>query len=105
PAERLRPALTGRFAFSRGGPVVDLPDFHVFGRDHAGFPWRSDGEWLLQGVGELLGKTFSTDDSKARVQGPFRTDLYREAARLLDLPCPTQDYRDANEESASASGV
>ena len=97
--EVLRPALTGQFAFSKGEAEVDLPHFHVFGRFQAGFPWRSDGEWLLNQVGELMGKTLPPEDVKALVQRTFRTDLYREAARHLSLPCPSQDYKPIGEHS------
>lgn len=96
PEEVLRPSITGRFNFSKGGPTIDLPHFHVFGRFQAGFPWRSDGQWLLQHIGELLGKTFDPADVKALVQRTLRTDLYREAARQLGIACPSQDYKPLN---------
>ncbi len=91
--ECLEPSLTGRFRFSKGGPVIDRPHFHVFGRFQAGFPWRSDGEFLLREIGAILGREFSPEEVKSRVQRCFRTDLYREAARHLDLPSPPGDYR------------
>ncbi|TDG15933.1 hypothetical protein E2F43_06825 [Seongchinamella unica] len=95
--DNLSPSLRGQLAFSKGGPIQDLPHFHVFGRFQAGFPWRSEGERLLQQIGVLLGKTFSTDDIKSQVQRCFRTDLYREAARYLHLPSPSQDYKPVNQ--------
>ena len=93
PQSAIEPSLTGQFAFSKGAAPADLPHFHVFGRFQAGFPWRSDGEWLLQQIGGLLGKSFPEEDVKSLVQRTFRTDLYREAARHLSLPCPSQDYK------------
>lgn len=97
----LAPSLCGRVAFSKGAEPVDLPHFHVFGRFHAGFPWRSDGEWLLQQIGDLLGKRFSPETTKAQVQRTFRTDLYREAARYLNQPSPGKDYKPLAAHSAS----
>lgn len=96
PQSAIEPSLTGQFSFSKGATPADLSHFHVFGRFQAGFPWRSDGEWLLQQVGGLLGKSFSEEDVKSIVQRTFRTDLYREAARQLSLPCPSQDYKPLN---------
>ena len=90
------PSLTGQMAYSKGGDIQDQPHFHVFGRFQAGFPWRSDGEALLAEIGALMGKTFSREEIKSQVQRCFRTDLYREAARHLALPCPSQDYKPAN---------
>lgn len=96
-SEYLLPSLTGQFVFANGQPPVSLPDFHVFGRFQAGFPWRSDGEWLLQQTGALLGKPLSAEQVKALVQQTFRTDLYRQAARYLELPSPSQDYKSFNQ--------
>lgn len=91
--DNLSPSLTGRMVFAKGEETHHLPHFHVFGRFQAGFPWRSEGERLLQQIGTLLGKTFSEEDIKSQVQRCFRTDLYREAARHLHLPCPSKDYK------------
>lgn len=96
PLDSLTPSLTGRYVFSKGEPHRDLPHFHIFGRYQAGFPWRSDGEWLLQQMGDLLGRRFGPEAIKSQVQRAFRTDLYREAARHLGVDCPSQDYKPSN---------
>jgi len=96
PLASLMPSMSGQFVFAKGEAPLDLPHFHVFGRFQAGFPWRSDGERLLQMIGELLGKKLAPESIKALVQQCFRTDLYREAARHLQLPCPDLDYRPVN---------
>ncbi|MEH6519355.1 MAG: CmpA/NrtA family ABC transporter substrate-binding protein [Pseudomonadales bacterium] len=94
--EILSASLTGQFVFSKAGQAQDLPHFHIFGRFQAGFPWRSDGEWLLRQIGDLMGKSFSQEDIKSLVQRTFRTDLYREAARHLAIPSPSRDYKPMN---------
>ncbi len=99
PEDVLRPSLTGKFAFSKGGPAQEMPHFHVFGRFQAGFPWRSDGIHMVQHIGESLGKEFDDADIKSLAQRTMRTDLYREAARYLDIPCPNQDYKPLNRHS------
>ncbi|MBP6683580.1 MAG: ABC transporter substrate-binding protein, partial [Halioglobus sp.] len=99
-SDYLLPSLTGKFVFARGGKPLELPDFHVFGRYQAGFPWRSDGEWLLQQTGALLGKDLSQEKVKALVQQTYRTDLYREAARHLGIASPGRDYKPFNQHSA-----
>jgi len=100
-ADILNSSLTGQFVFSKGGRAEDLPHFHIFGRFQAGFPWRSDGEWLLSQMGDLMGKCFSQEDIKSLVQRTFRTDLYREAARHLAIPSPSRDYKPINEHGES----
>ncbi|WP_116364562.1 CmpA/NrtA family ABC transporter substrate-binding protein [Parahaliea mediterranea] len=101
PVEFLRPALAGELVTSRGQPPLPMPDFHVFGRYQAGFPWRSDGEWLASQTSALLGKTLPAERCKSLVQQTYRTDLYREAARHLSLPAPATDYRPVNAHDAS----
>ena len=97
PEEYLRPALTGQFRYSKQSAQVPQPLFHVFGRFQAGFPWRSSGEWLLRQMAATLGREFSDEDVKALVQQTYRTDLYREAARQLQLPSPDSDSKPHNE--------
>jgi two-component system, oxyanion-binding sensor len=92
----LLPSLSGQFVFSKDGPALDLPHFHVFGRFQAGFPWHSQGEWLLQEIGEMVGRDLSAEEVTLQVQRCFRTDLYREAASYLHMPCPSLDYRPTN---------
>ena len=57
------------------------------------FPGVPTGEWLLQQTGDLLGKPVPAERAKALVQQTYRTDLYREAARLLELASPSRDYK------------
>jgi len=92
PLRQLLPSLSGRFQYSKDGDCVDLPHFHVFGRFQAGFPWRSSAEFLLRQCNELLGRDSDPDQLKSLVQQTYRTDLYREAARILELPVPESDY-------------
>ena len=100
PESHIRPAMTGQFCFAKHSAPVELPLFHVFGRFQAGFPWRSSGEWLLQQIAATLGREFSEEQLKSLVQQIYRTDLYRDAARMLQLPSPNSDYKPHNAHSA-----
>ena len=95
PARQLLPSLTGQFQFNKDGATIALPDFHVFGRYQAGFPWHSSAEFLLRQCDELLNRNSDEASIKALVQQTYRTDLYREAARTLNLPAPESDYAPA----------
>ena len=97
PVEFLSPSLSGQFLYAKGQQPVDMPHFHVFGRFQAGFPWRSHGEWLLEQTGALLGRSLPAERIKSLVQQSYRTDLYREAARHLGIPCPSGDYKPINQ--------
>lgn len=93
PVNWLTPSLSGKFQFHRGGPQLEISNFHVFHRFQAGFPWRSDGEWLLQQTAAVVGKTLSAQQITLVAEQTFRTDLYRQAARHLNMPCPASDYK------------
>lgn len=96
PAKMLLPSLTGDYRFSKNDTSVHVPEFHVFWKSQAGFPWRSHAEWIVQQSSALLGKVIGADDTHALVQQSYRTNLFREAARYLDEPSPSQDYKEEN---------
>lgn len=93
PEKAIHPALFGNFQFTKMGGAVSIPDCHVFHRYQAGFPWRSRAEWLLQQSAEMVGKAIAREQLVALAQETYRTDLYREAARLLDWPSPHRDTK------------
>ena len=94
PCEYLRPSLTGQLFHQRAQDQSEQIDFHVFNHLNAGFPWRSDAETMLQQFTPLLGKKIDPERTGSLVQRCYRTDLYREAAKLLKIDCPKQDYRE-----------
>lgn len=93
PTEYLRPSLTGRLFHQRAQEHSEQTNFHVFDPENAGFPWRSDGDSMIEQITPLLGKDINQERACSLVQRCFRTDLYREAAQLLNIDCPDQDYR------------
>jgi nitrate/nitrite transport system substrate-binding protein len=97
PLRQLLPSLTGLFSFAKNQEPDFIDDFHVFSRYQAGFPWRSHAQWMLQQCGPLLGKSINSADSSALAQRCYRTDLYREAARYLGWPSPSQDSKPENQ--------
>ena len=99
PVKALLPALIGDFQLVKQTAPKNYPDFHVFARHHAGFPWRSQAEWMVDQCSELLGKPIDPEQRKQLVQQSYRTDLYREAARHLAMPIPTRDYKKEGEHS------
>ena len=96
PVKMLLPSLTGDYRFSKNCAPVPMPEFHMFWKYQAGFPWRSHAEWIVQQSSALLGKDINADDTRALVQQSYRTNLFREAARYLDEPSPSQDYKEEN---------
>ncbi|MGB2040596.1 MAG: CmpA/NrtA family ABC transporter substrate-binding protein [Porticoccaceae bacterium] len=93
PEDCLRPSLTGKLFHQRTQDQSEQTDFHVFNSFNAGFPWRSDAETMIQQFTPLLGKQVNSERTRSLVQRCYRTDLYREAAQLLNIDYPRQDYR------------
>jgi nitrate/nitrite transport system substrate-binding protein len=89
----LRPSLTGKIAYNRVNDSHDLPNFHVFSKYNAGFPWRSQAELMLKECENLLGKEIEQAKISSISQQCYRTDLYREAARHLNITSPDSDYK------------
>lgn len=78
PAELIAQALAGRMPLTRGGDPVDIPDFLVFHRGAAGFPWRSQALWIYSQFVRWRMVEPSAEAERAAA-GVFRSDLYRRA--------------------------
>lgn len=61
PTNYLRPSLIGNLVYDRGCAAEHHPNFHVFASYNAGFPWRSQAEFLLHHCEPLLGKVFDRE--------------------------------------------
>lgn len=97
PVQLLLPSLSGELRFFRQQPAaLQVPDFHVFARYQAGFPWRSTAAMMVRHCSFALGRAISDEDCVALAQQCYRADLYREAARCSNLPCPARDVRPEN---------
>ncbi len=72
------------------GLAGPAPDFHVFHRYAANFPWRSHALWFLQQM-RLAGQCAADLDSRAAAWQVYRPDLYREAMAGSSEPIPLQD--------------
>jgi nitrate/nitrite transport system substrate-binding protein len=70
--------------------TLDLPDFHIFHRNHANFPWRSHADWFLKQM-VRWGQAAPSTDIAATSDRVYRTDLYRAAAAEMGVDCPERD--------------
>jgi nitrate/nitrite transport system substrate-binding protein len=67
-----------------------VPDFHIFHRDNANFPWRSHADWFLAQM-VRWGQAGAGTNLYGVADRVFRPDLYRAAAAELGIACPTED--------------
>ena len=92
PVDVVKMSMTGTFQYAKGAPPQPLPDFNVFYRYAATFPWRSHAEWFIT---QMLrwGQIDQPLDIKKVAAEVYRPDLYRAAAKELGIPYPTVDYK------------
>jgi hypothetical protein len=92
PERLIAASLTGRLPFSPGGSPIEQPDFHVFHRYAASFPWVSHACWLLV---QMLrwGQVTEAIDIAAVARSVYRPDLHREAARDVGAATPAVDTK------------
>ncbi len=103
-AEVIANSMTGTFEYERGDKR-EIPDFNVFFRYNATYPYYSDAVWYLTQMrrwGQIA--EAKSDEWYAEVAAKvYRPDLYLEAAKILvaeghvneaDFPWDTDGYRD-----------
>ncbi len=68
------------------------PDFHVFHRYSANFPWLSHSDWYIAQLyrWQLLSEPLNLEDTASAI---FKPDLYRKAAAALGIDCPKIDRK------------
>jgi ABC-type nitrate/sulfonate/bicarbonate transport system substrate-binding protein len=92
PSDVVKMSMIGSFRYGRDEEPAPLPDFNVFYRYAATFPWRSHALWFLTQmyrwgqIGEAL-------NIRQVAEQVYRPDLYREAARELGVPFPAVSYK------------
>ena len=102
-ADVIANSMTGTFEYERGD-VREVPDFNVFFRYHATYPYYSDAIWYLSQMRRWGQITESHDDEWYHdvAKQVYKPDIYLKAARLLvddglaaetDFPWETDGYR------------
>lgn len=91
PARIVRRTLAGRFHYAADASA-ELPDFNVFHRYAANFPWRSHAMWFIT---QMLrwGQLSSAVDIAATAAMIYRPAVYRDAVAGLGIDCPACDLK------------
>ena len=86
-ADLIERALSGKIWLRREETPVDVPDFFLFHRDAANFPWRSQGLWIYSQFVRwgFVDASPAAEKAAARV---FRSDIYRRALAGSGTPMP-----------------
>ncbi|MEM6588396.1 MAG: ABC transporter substrate-binding protein [Pseudomonadota bacterium] len=105
PPEIVECALIGRFTISNRGDIRRSVGFVDFFSGVAGFPWRSQAEW----IGRQMASRFGLDrDAAAKsAQATFRSDIYRDALKDVahDLPSASSKVEGSVSEPLAVGSV
>lgn len=92
PVDVVRMSMLGTFQFARTEFPRSQPDFHVFHRYTANFPWRSHALWMATQMRRWHQLPADTDLATLS-EATYRADLYRAAASRMGLGSPSDDYK------------
>lgn len=84
--------MGGSCQFSSDGAPLERPDFNVFSRYGANYPWRSHALWFLTQMARWGQLREPVDLAKVAHQ-VYRPELFRQAAVGLGLTPPTQESK------------
>jgi nitrate/nitrite transport system substrate-binding protein len=84
--------MTGQMVYVPGEAPRAQPDFHVFHRYAANFPWRSHAVWFLAQMARW-GRIARPADALAVAREVYRPDSYRAAAEALGVASPLGDLK------------
>jgi nitrate/nitrite transport system substrate-binding protein len=92
PAETVRMSMMGTFQYADNEFPRTCPDFNVFHRYAANFPWRSQALWFISQM-VRWGQLNTAVDMNAVAESAYLPDIYRAAAGVLGIESPRQDYK------------
>jgi len=84
--------MTGTVQLSSDQPPREAPDFNVFHRYAANFPWRSHAVWFIS---QMLrwGQIDHAIKPETLAAAVYRPEVYRAAATELGIQYPEIDYK------------
>ncbi|MEP6342604.1 MAG: CmpA/NrtA family ABC transporter substrate-binding protein [Maricaulaceae bacterium] len=98
PAKRIVSALTGARRQTTGDFIQDMPDFNVFYRYAANFPWRSHASWFMTQM-YRWGQVSSPYNFQEVIEQAYRSDIFREVAKAGGHIFPTIDMKNEGEKT------
>ncbi len=92
PPDVIKMSMTGTYQYARHISPIPFPDFNVFNRYVANFPWQSHAEWFLT---QMLrwGDIQTPIDIKKTAAQVYRSDLYAKAATEIGSTIPQMVHK------------
>ena len=89
-------SMGGNFQYTTNGQLASVPDFNVFYRYLANFPWCSHAAWIISQM-YRWGQLEEYIDIMKTAGTVYRPDIYRQAADQLGLSHPSINYKTEGE--------
>ncbi|MDF1822103.1 MAG: CmpA/NrtA family ABC transporter substrate-binding protein [Alcanivoracaceae bacterium] len=90
PESVIQMSMTGTYQYGSDEPPQPMPDFNVFSRYAANYPWRSHAKWFMTQMYRWGQIDRGLDISKAAAD-IYRPDIYRDAMTALGRNVPSLD--------------
>ena len=94
--EIINMSIAGDFQNTTDGEHVSAPDFNVFHRHLANFPWCSHAIWIITQM-YRWGQLEECIDIQKTAEAVYRPDIYRQAAVQVGIKYPSIDYKSEGE--------
>lgn len=92
PEHVVRMSMSNMYQYSSGRLAESMPDFNVFHRYAANFPWRSHAEWFLLQM-MRWGQIDEAVDYRKIAEQVYRPDIFSDVATELGITAPNSDYK------------
>lgn len=89
-------SMAGDFQYTNNGQPVSVPDFNVFHRYQANYPWCSHAAWIITQM-YRWGQLDQCIDIRKTAEAVYRPDIYREAAAQIGIKFPSVIYKTEGE--------
>ncbi|MEO1321388.1 MAG: CmpA/NrtA family ABC transporter substrate-binding protein [Pseudomonadota bacterium] len=100
PFDEVVGSLSGKNRQTGGALRMDMPDFNVFHRYAANFPWLSHAKWILAQM-IRWGHAPANLNIHAAACSAFQPDFYRRVAREVGVACPRPNEKIEGAHSSS----
>jgi nitrate/nitrite transport system substrate-binding protein len=90
--DSVKMSMMGDFQYGSGETARSIPDFNVFHRYAANYPWLSHAEWFITQMYRWgqIDRVLNIREAAAKI---YRPDIYRQAAGILGEPHPTGSHK------------
>jgi len=92
PFNVVKMSMTGTFQYARHQSPKPMPDFNVFNRYGANYPWRSHAEWFISQM-YRWGDLQEPIDIRETASKVYRSDIFASAAKEMGISYPSITHK------------